>query len=442
MGVVFGREKMEQEVVQNTKRRKFDYMWIIVGLSFLMVFTVLGFCSSSKGVYLDAITNSLGIDRALFSINDSIRYVTTAIVNVFFGFLILKMGVKVMVACGFIALMGSMTCYALADNIWVFYAGGFLLGLGLAWTTTTMIGYVVGKWCKKNRGTVMGFILASNGLGGAFAISILSPIIGDGTGASAFGYRTAYWIIVAILGVVGLLCVIFYREKPKSEDEVSGDTGAKKRRGRTWEGVEFKSAIKMPYFYTACICIFFTGFVLQGITGIANAHISDVISKDFANIMSTVHLIVLTCSKFLAGFFYDKKGLRFTVNMCSISAIVSLLALSFISSSTIGIVLAVVYSVVSSVALPLETIMLPIYAADLFGEKSFSKIMGIFVSVNVAGYALAAPATNLCYSLTGTYTIALIVSCVVMALVLIGIQFVISAGNKQRNLVTGELLNR
>ena len=53
-----------------------------------------------------------------------------------------------------------MTCYALADNIWLFYVGGFFLGVGLSWTTTTMVGYIVGKWCKKNRGTVMGFILA------------------------------------------------------------------------------------------------------------------------------------------------------------------------------------------------------------------------------------------------------------------------------------------
>ena len=422
----------EQVGTEATKKKKFDYMWIIVGLSFLMVFTVLGFCSSSKGVYLKAITNSLEMDRALFSINDSIRYITTAVVNVFFGFLIMKMGVKLMVACGFVALMGSMACYALAEDILLFYVGGFLLGVGLSWTTTTMVGYVVNKWCKKNRGTIMGLILASNGIGGAFAITILSPIIGDGTGASAFGYRTAYWIIVAILAVVGLLCVIFYREKPREEEDVSADTGVKKRRGRSWEGVSFAQATKKPYFYGACVCIFFTGFVLQGITGIANAHISDVIGSSFADIMSTVHLIVLACSKFLAGFFYDKKGLRFTVNICSASAIVSLLALSFASNSTIGVVLAVVYSVISSVALPLETIMLPIYAADLFGEKSYSKIMGIFVSVNVAGYALAAPATNLCYSLTGSYNIALIVSCIVMAMVLVGIQFVINAGNKQR----------
>lgn len=435
MGIAFWGENMEEqnEVIMEKPKKKFDYMWIIIGLSFLMVFTVLGFCSSSKGVYLDAITNSLGVDRALFSINDTLRYVSTAIVNIFFGFLIMKIGVRVLLACGFASLMISMTCYALADSLWLFYVGGVFLGIGLSWTTTTMVGYIVGKWCKKNRGTVMGFILASNGIGGSVAIAVLSNIIGDGKGASAFGYRTAYWIIVVILAVVGVLCVALYRDK---KDDTEAPTRHKKSRGRTWVGIDFKSVTKKPYFYGACICIFFTGFVLQGITGVSNAHISGIIGKGFSNVMSIVHLIVLTCSKFLAGFFYDKKGLRFTVNMCSIAAIVALLALTFVTNSTMGIVLAIAYSAISSIALPLETIMLPIYAADLFGEKSYSKVMGIFVSVNVSGYALAAPMTNLCYSLTDSYNIALIVSCVVMALVVIGLQFVVSAGNKQRKLVT------
>ena len=434
MGIAFWGENMEvqNEVIMDKPKKKFDYMWVIIGLSFLMVFTVLGFCSSNKSVYLDAITNSLGIDRALFAINDTIRYISTAIVNIFFGFLIMKIGVRILLACGFLSLIISMTCYALADNIWLFYVGGFFLGVGLSWTTTTMVGYIVGKWCKKNRGTVMGFILASNGLGGALAVAVFSSVIGNGLDGTEFGYRTAYWIIVALLFVVGGLCVALYRDK---KEDTEAPTRHKKSRGRTWVGIDFKSATKKPYFYGACVCIFFTGFVLQGITGIANAHISDIIGKGFANAMTIIHLIVLTCSKFLAGLFYDKKGLRFAVNMCSIASIVALLALAFVSNSPFGIVLATVYSIISSIALPLETIMLPIYAADLFGEKSYSKVMGIFVSVNVSGYALAAPMTNLCFSLTGSYNIALIASCVVMALVVIGIQFVINAGNKQRKLV-------
>jgi MFS family permease len=80
--------------------------------------------------------------------------------------------------------------------------------------------------------------------------------------------------------------------------------------------------------------------------------------------------------------------------------------------------------------------MLPIYASDLFGERSYEKVLGIFVSVNVTGYALGAPALNLCYDMFGTYKPMLIACAAIMALVTIILQFVISRAHKVREEVT------
>lgn len=155
---------------ENLKKRKFDYKWVIVGLSFLMVLTALGFCSSSKSLYIAPICEALGISRSTFSINDSCRFITTAIINIFFGSLIAKFGAKKLIGAGFVCLIASMLIYSFATNVYVFYVGGVFLGLGLAWTTTTMVGAVVNRWCKENKGTIMGAILASNGIGAAIAM--------------------------------------------------------------------------------------------------------------------------------------------------------------------------------------------------------------------------------------------------------------------------------
>jgi predicted MFS family arabinose efflux permease len=95
-------------------------------------------------------------------------------------------------------------------------------------------------------------------------------------------------------------------------------------------------------------------------------------------------------------------------------------------------VIAMIYSVFSSLALPLETIMLPIYASDLFGEKSYEKILGIFVSVNTAGYALGAPVVNLCYDGLGTYSPILVICSCIMLLITVVMQFVISKAHRVR----------
>ena len=77
--------------------------------------------------------------------------------------------------------------------------------------------------------------------------------------------------------------------------------------------------------------------------------------------------------------------------------------------------------------------MLPLYSADLFGEKSFDKVMGIFVSANTAGYAIGTPLANLGFDITGSYVSILVITAAMMLCVVVTMQFVISAAHKLRN---------
>lgn len=411
----------------------FDYSWVIVGISFLMVCVVLGFCSSSKSLYISAITEALGISRSAFSINDSCRFIATAVVNLFFGYLVGHLGAKKLIAAGFISLIVSCLIYSYSTGIVGFCFGGIFLGIGLSWTTTTMVGYVVNKWCSKNKGTIMGAILAANGIGAAAAIQIVSPIIyreGD-----LFGYKDAYRLVALILLVVGIIVVALFKEKPWTH--VSEEANPKKKeKANSWVGIEYSAAVKKVYFFGAAICIFLTGMVLHGITGIAAPHLSDVgLDAGYVAAVLSVHSISLTCFKFLTGVIYDKFGLRITSNICMITSVVVIFLLAQVTDSEIGKTFAMIYGVFSSLALPLETIMLPIYAADLFGQKAFDKILGIFASVNTAGYALGAPVSNLCYDITGSYEIALYISCGLMFIVMLSMQFVISASHRERKAI-------
>jgi MFS family permease len=279
----------------------------------------------------------------------------------------------------------------------------------------------------------MGAVLAANGIGGAIAIQILSPIIEAG-GES---YRNAYMISGCAVLTVGLLILIFMREAPKGCADEKTVHKKKKGRGEPWPGISYTRAKATPYFYVALVCIFFTGFCLQGITGIAKAHMRDVgLTAEYVAYAMSFHSLALAGFKFLTGLIYDKFGLRFTTSMCSITASVVMLLLALITNSPIGMAIAMIYSIFSSLALPLETIMLPIYAADLFGEHSYEKVLGIFVSVNVMGYALGTPSVNLCFDLVGTYKPILFVCSAIMLAVTVVMQLVVSKAHKMRAEVT------
>ena len=396
-----------------------------------MIMITLGFCSSTKSLYLDVVTKALNIDRSLFSLNDTCRFVANAIVNLFFGSLISKFGTKKLMLAGITCLCAAMILYATATNLWMFYLGGVFLGVGFSWTGTTMIGCVINKWCRENRGTIMGAVLAANGIGGTIAIQLLSPIIEAG----GEHYRNAYVISAIAVLTVGLLVLIFMREAPKNTAHSTSHT-KKRGRGAPWVGIPFAQIKRLPYFYITLVCIFLTGFCLQGIGGIAKAHMRDIgLSPEYVAFALSFHSLMLAGFKFLTGFIYDKFGLRFTASMCSITASIVIFLLGMITNSTLGMFIAMIYSIFSALALPLETIMLPIFASDLFGDASYEKILGIFVSVNVTGYALGAPIVNLCYDLCNTYVPILFICAAIMLMITVTLQFTITKAHAMQTKV-------
>ena len=154
--------------------KKFEYKWIIVGICTLMVCACLGFCNSAKSLYVGPVSEALNIKRSVFSLNDTIRYLSTALANLFFGKFILRYGAKKLILFGFICVVAASVIFAVANVAPVFFIGSFLLGIGLCFTTTTMVGKVITKLFNKGKGTIMGFVRASSGVGGAIASKILA----------------------------------------------------------------------------------------------------------------------------------------------------------------------------------------------------------------------------------------------------------------------------
>ncbi len=410
--------------------REKNQKWINVIVCAFMILVSLGFCSSNKDLYMKAITSANEIPRSVYSLAYSCRFIATSITNIFFGYLVYKFGTKKLILSGFVFLIASTLTNSLANNVFLFYLAETLSGIGFSFCGTAMVGGIVNRWCKENTGTIMGAVLAVNGIGGAIAAQIVSPIINQ----SSFGYQNAYRLVSCILVFAMVLIVIFFKEKPRNEADDTPAPSKKKKRGRQWVGVDYAVVTKKAYFYGAAICIFLTGLVLQGVGSIRAPHYSDIgIDAAYIATIASVSSLCLTGSKFLAGFMYDKIGLRKTITICCGAACVYMLMMGFANNTASGRVMAMACGFFAAVALPLETIMLPLYAADLFGEKSYNKILGIFVSFNTAGYAVGSPLINSFYELFGNYRLIIFVMAGLMAIVMIALQFVISGAHKVRD---------
>ena len=124
--------------------------------------------------------------------------------------------------------------------------------------------------------------------------------------------------------------------------------------------------------------------------------------------------------------------------ICQGFALVSFIALALAGSSAFGMGCAAVWAATSSLALPLETVMLPLITADLFGEKDFPKLVGIIVSLNVSGYAVGTPLVNLLFDLTGTYMSMLYIIVPTVIALMVAFVLIIRAAHKLRDEISKE----
>ena len=143
-------------------------------------------------------------------------------------------------------------------------------------------------------------------------------------------------------------------------------------------------------------------------------------------------------TKFLTGFLYDKFGIKFTMNLAYISAFVSMFLLMIIANTPFGAVIGFIRLPFAAIAIPLETVMLPLFASEMFGNKSFDKFVGLFVSASTAGFALGSPFGNICYDIFGSYKIAFFIFALLMLFVTVAMQFVVSAAEKDKKRILND----
>lgn len=406
---------------------KEGYRWVVAGLCFLALFVGLGFCSSAAGIYTAPITSAMGISRSAFSLKSTIRYGTTAFVMMFFHRLVTRFGTKKLLVAGLGFYVLSAVCDATATSLVGFYLSGICLGLAVAFAASTTASVIVNKWFTKNRGTVLGVLLAANAAGSAVAVFCLTPVIFEA--GNPFGYRNAYWITAAAVAVIMVIVAIFYKDKVDSgENSGTGKKGSSQK-GDNWEGFEYKNLRKKPAFYAVIISL--SVYALVSVGSISTPHFQDIGFKpEFVALLASVGSIGLAVSKILVGILYDRFGLKVSVNICLFSALIGKLLLLFTKVSATGQVLAISHSVLLSIATPLETVMISIVTMDLFGEKSFNKTLAITTSLFTVGHAINSPLLSLPKDFANSYMLSFVISTIVSAVVIVVLNLSITSLKK------------
>ena len=412
------------------KKRPLDYKWVILVICFLMEFLCLGFCSSNMGLYTKAVTEALHIKRSIYSLSSSIRYVVQVIAALYFGTLVNKFGVKKMVCVGLVSLTGSVVVRAVATQFWHLYIAGALWGLGMVFVGGTMAGAIVRRWFHQDIGRYTGIVMSANGIGGAVAAQIITPLINNG---ETFGYRKAYWLSAVIALAISIAVIALLRERPEGDVPIPEVTGKKKPRSDLWAGIPYEVVRKKPYFYATAVMVFLTGISLQSVGSISIVYLNDIgMSAGFVATVATVSSLAMTVAKIFLGVSYDKWGLRVTLLICQSAAMLGFVLKAILTNTPVGMVLALIATVLCTMAGPMETVLLPLLSGDLYGSASYTKVLGIFMAMNSLGLCLGSPLGDLYYDLFGTYRPCFWFFTGILLVVAVSYRFIVRAAYKDK----------
>lgn len=404
------------------------YKWIITAMCVLVLCIGLGFCSSAKNIFIVPVTKAYGFSRSAFTVNDTCRYVTVSVATIFFHSLVSKFGTKKLMLAGLLCYIVSTLLNAYSTTLIGFYLGGIFLGLAVSWSSTTMISLIINTWFDKNKGTVLGFVLASNAIGSAIATTFLTPIIyKDG---NPFAYKNAYLITAFLLIIVMVIFAIFYKEKT-SVGQSGNQTKKETSETNDSSGYEFSRLLRLPQFYIVLICLGF--FSLTTVNNLVAPHYTDIgLDPGFVAFLLSLFSVALAASKILVGIFYDKFGIRAALNICFISSAIGKFLFFITNTTQIGKLLATGQSLLLALSTPVETVMLPIITLALFGQKSFTKTLSVVSIASTVGFCFNSPILNLAFDISGNYTFSFIFAFVISIVMLVAINLVLTSLNRKQ----------
>lgn len=396
------------------EHKKFFYGWYILIVGFCIMFINYGLANGPLGLYLISTTESLGISRMEFSLLYTFRSITMMTCNMFFGVLSQKLGLRRIIFMGCGCICAAMLIFSAATGGWSFYLGGLFLGLGFAMSSTGALSTLIKNWFLSHRGLFTGIILSASGIGSSLGSLLVESWITN------LGWRRSFFISAVIVIIIACLGGLVIRSRPEEKGQKPfGTLSDVKIKERDETGVTLKQAIRYPRFYIVMACTFCIGFLTNPVYTNVSPQIVDAgYTSELASSVISLLFIILAISKIVLGQIYDSVGFRRTLCICFSANIIGIILL--LGANGPGWYWA--FAVIFAISLPLETLIMPFFVSEFFGEKEFPTFLGIALALNSLGLGIGNPVMSGFFDHYGSYReglmLFLVVSIAVFCLLL------------------------
>ena len=367
------------------------------------------------GVFLKPLTAEFNWERGALSGAYSVSVLLFGLFSILSGRLSDKYGPRILVTVGGLLVGIGFLLMSRISSLWqVYLIWGLFMGIGSSCSFLPFAS-TIPRWFTKKRGIAIGITGAGVGLGG-----IISPLLAQWL-ISTYHWRQSYLILGLITFIVVIPLAQFMKHspqrvglKPYGEDEtikdehslITGGTG----------GLSITQAIKTSRFWVWGLVL--SGFFFSSqatkvhiVPHAIDIGISPIIAASIVSIIAGCGVI----GQLSVGSISDRIGGRLLLIAGLFLATLALVWLLFAREIWAFYVFAVMLGLAFGGIVVLQIVI----TSELFGLSSLGMILGGLTLFITIGEALGAPLAGSIFDITGSYSLAFLISVIISALAII-----------------------
>jgi len=401
--------------------RKLFYGWRVAGASFLNLFAIVGVMYYSFPVFYKPLIDDFHWSRAQVTAGFAVSIIFIGpLFGISAGFLIDRFGPKRILLFGLLSAGAAFLGYGFMSALWMFYLLYFLQTAGYVTAGPIPNQVLISRWFDRWRGRAMGLAYIGAGVGGAIAPVLAQFLV------ARVGWRGAMHVISA--GILLVLVPVSLRIiknrpadlglRPDGAPQEGGPSEAAQGEGRL---LGLREVLRARNFWLIALGSFLS---VGAIGGVIQHFVLFLRDRSFApgkaaGVMSFL-LVSSILGRLVMGWLADRIPNKY-VMFIAFSAVAAAVPVLFVPGLDR---LVYVFAFVFGFGMGADYMLIPLVTAECFGVRSLGKIMGLVITTDSLGQALAPVLVGRLYDLHRNYDLAFILVAAAAAVGALAVLFI------------------